>query len=49
MAAPISYKIDFYTIKNEEIVDIYIPIQWKISYTGVIHGKIIIIISLCLY
>ncbi|ORX41876.1 S-adenosyl-L-methionine-dependent methyltransferase [Piromyces finnis] len=38
MAAPISYKIDFYTIKNEEIVDIYIPIQWKISYTGVIHG-----------
>jgi len=38
MAAPTSYKIDFYTIKNEEIVDIYIPIEWKIAFTGVIHG-----------
>jgi len=38
MASPSSYKVDFYTIKNEEIIDMTIPIQWKISYTGVIHG-----------
>jgi len=38
MASPNSYKIDFYTIKNEEIVDILIPIEWKISFTGIIHG-----------
>jgi len=38
MAAPVSLKVDFYTIKNEEIVDLYIPIEWKISYTGIIHG-----------
>ena len=39
MAPPVPFKIDFYTIKNEEIVDLYIPIEWKISYTGIIHGK----------
>jgi len=41
MAAPVSLKVDFYTIKNEEIVDLYIPIEWKISYTGIIHGNYI--------
>jgi len=38
MAAPSPYKVDFYTIKNEEIIDMTIPIHWSISYTGVIHG-----------
>jgi len=38
MSAPTPYKVDFYTIKNEEIVDFTIPFHWKISYTGIIHG-----------
>ncbi|KAJ3363149.1 hypothetical protein GGF32_004720 [Allomyces javanicus] len=39
MAAPAApYAMDFTTITREELLDLVIPFEWTVSYTGLIHG-----------
>ncbi|KAI9100540.1 S-adenosyl-L-methionine-dependent methyltransferase [Phlyctochytrium arcticum] len=36
--APVSHSVNFHTISIPELQDIVIPIEWRVPYTGLIHG-----------